>query len=82
MTMEWTIGQVVLATAGRDKGKFLAVTCVEDERVWVCNGKDRPLERAKAKNPKHLQQTQTVLSAQAMATNRNLKKALRELTSK
>ena len=80
--MEWEIGQVALATAGRDKGNFLAVIRVEQDRVWVCNGKDRPLERAKAKNPRHLQPTGFMLNAQAMATNRNLKKALRALTSK
>ena len=80
MTLE--IGQVVLAKAGRDKGRLLAVTAIGADRVLVCDGKERPLERPKAKNPRHLQATAMHLDPQSMATNRKLKQALRALQTK
>ncbi len=80
--MEFERGQVVLATAGREKGRLLAVTGTDETRVFVCDGKERPLEKPKAKNPRHLQKTTMTLDTNAMATNRKLKKALGELMRK
>jgi len=80
--MEFKVGQVVLAKAGREKGRLLVVTGTSDTRVFVCDGKERPIEKPKAKNPRHLQRTTMTLEAQTMATNRKIKKALAELTRK
>ena len=77
--MEFKTGQIVISTAGRDKGTLLAVTAGTESEVLVCDGKARPLERPKRKNPRHLQPTQTVLDPATMATNRRLKRALREV---
>ena len=77
--MEFKRGQVVLSAAGRDKGALLAVTATTEEGVLVCDGKARPLERPKRKNPRHLLPTAQTLEEPAMATNRSLKRALREM---
>lgn len=72
-------GAVVLSLSGRDKGKLLAVVGNEQNRVLVCDGKERPVERPKRKNMCHLEEQGTVLGAEEIATNKALKKALRRL---
>ena len=49
-------GQIVLATAGRDKGEFFCVMDVDQERraLLLANGKRRKVARPKAKNPGHV----------------------------
>lgn len=74
--MEIKIGSIVKAKAGRDSGGLFAVSGIDEAYVYICDGKERPLERPKRKNPKHLSVTKQVLSAEDMATNRKLKKAL------
>ena len=70
------IGQVVCSKAGRDKNYFLVVVKEEDGYVFVCDGKERPLERPKRKNAKHLSFTNTVLDKNSFITNKQLRKAL------
>lgn len=74
--MELTKGQVVRAKAGRDKGGFFVVLEVENGYAWICNGKSRPLERPKRKNVIHLSPTKTVVPAESMVTNREIRKVL------
>ncbi len=70
------VGKIVCSKAGRDKGYFMVVVKCEDGFVYVCDGKERPLERPKRKNEKHLQFTNTVLTGNSYRTNKSLKKAL------
>jgi ribosomal protein L14E/L6E/L27E len=70
------VGRIVCSKSGRDKGYFLVIVKCEDDFVYVCDGKERPLERPKRKNKKHLQFTSTVLTADSYQTNKHLKKAL------
>ncbi len=77
--MAFEAGQIVISKAGRDKGTALVVTAITELGVLVCDGKQRPLERPKRKNPRHLLPTAIHLDAQTMATNRRLKRALREM---
>ena len=70
------IGQIVCSKAGRDKNYFLVVVKEEDGFVFVCDGKERPLERPKRKNSKHLSFTKTVLERNSFITNKQLRKAL------
>ena len=70
------IGRIVCSKAGRDKDYFLVVVKMEGEYVYVCDGKERPLERPKRKNIKHLQFTNTVLGEDSFKHNKHLKKAL------
>ncbi len=77
--MELKNGSVVISRAGRDKGSLLAVVEIGQGHILVCDGGERPLEKPKRKNPKHLAHTNTVLTPEMMATNRSLKKSLRVL---
>ena len=78
--MELVKGSVVISKAGRDKGYFLAVKEITEEGVFVCDGKERPVERPKKKNPLHLAKTHFVLSEDETATNRSLKRALKQIS--
>ena len=72
-------GTVVRSSAGRDKGKLLAIVGSEPKKVLVCDGKERPVERPKSKNIRHVEYVGASLSEAEMATNRMLKKALARL---
>lgn len=74
--MDFEIGYVVKSTAGRDKGKLLVVTAIGPDSVFVCDGKERPLQRPKKKNPRHLEFSGMRLTPEQTETNRALKKAL------
>ena len=70
------IGQIVSSKAGRDKNYFLVIVKEDGASVYVCDGKERPLERPKRKNVKHLNFTNTVLEEDSYRTNKSLKKAI------
>ena len=69
-------GCVVRSLAGRDKDGLLAVMEATPDAVYVCDGKERPLERPKRKNPRHVQDTGLHLPPEAADSNRALRKAL------
>ena len=46
---------VVVSTAGRDRGKLFYVVGVEEPWLLLANGKDRPLDKPKRKKGKHVQ---------------------------
>ena len=58
--MEFQVGDVVCSKAGRDEGTFLVVVGIEGGYPLLCDGKQRPLERPKRKNPLHLAWTNTI----------------------
>ncbi len=70
------IGRVVCSKSGRDKGYFMVVVKEDNDFLYVCDGKERPLERPKRKNVKHLSLTNTVFCENEFKTNKSLKKAL------
>lgn len=74
-------GQVVKSIAGHDKGTFLTVLSVEGKVALVCDGKHRPLERPKKKKLFHMAATQSVLSEDALTTNRQIRAALRQFNN-
>lgn len=74
-------GRVVVSLAGRDKGRLLAVMQADKNCVQVCDGKERPVERPKSKNIRHVEATEFSLSEAEISTNRALKKALRRYSS-
>lgn len=53
-SQEWVKGMVVRSLAGRDKGYLLVFLGYEGEVALVADGRERPLERPKKKNPRHL----------------------------
>ena len=69
-------GETVISTAGRDKTEVLAVVAADETHVFVCNGKDRPLDRPKRKNPKHIRPAGAALDETQMRSDRSLRRAL------
>ena len=80
--MELKRGQVVFSLSGKDKGTALVITEVKGTSIYVCDGKRRPLERPKMKNPKHVQKTGILFSEDTMKTNAQLKKAIKAVSLK
>lgn len=80
--MELCIGRVVKIKAGRDTGTFMAVAGFEGSRVNLVNGKDRSLNKPKAKNCKHIACTGMVLDEETMSSDKMIKRRLREITEK
>ena len=76
------IGQIVCSKKGRDKDYFLVIVSESKDYVFVCDGKERPLERPKKKNVKHLSFTSTVLEADCFKTNKQLRKSLAVFVNK
>ncbi len=79
--MEYVRGKVLVSAAGHDKGELLVVTDSDGKRVYLVNGKSHKLEKPKAKNPKHLRETQFVLDEHSMATNRSIRKQLNKIAN-
>ena len=74
-------GAVVKSLAGRDKGKLFAVMQSDENRVLVCDGKERPVDRPKSKNIRHVERVGYSLDESETATNRALKKAIARLNA-
>ena len=49
------ISDVVVSTAGRDRGQWFYVIKEEPQYLYLANGKDRTLEKPKRKKRKHVQ---------------------------
>ena len=77
--MEPTVGSVVISKAGRDKGYYLTVLALTETDCLVADGKERPIERPKRKNRRHLNVTGYCLLPEQMAANSRLRRALSAL---
>ncbi len=53
------LGDVVVATAGRDKGKSFIVVFQENDIAYIVDGKTRKVKTPKKKNVKHLKKVLT-----------------------
>ena len=71
-------GRVVRSIAGRDSGYLLVIMQADEKSVLVCDGKERPIDRPKSKNIRHVEPVAAVLTEEQMSTNRALRKALRQ----
>ena len=72
--MDFVRGSIVISKAGHDKGRIMVVDKVSDRFAYVCDGKERPTEKPKLKNLKHLCLTSKVI--EMPQTNKQLKKML------
>ncbi|NLO45780.1 MAG: hypothetical protein GX107_04660 [Clostridiales bacterium] len=75
-------GSVVKSLAGRDAGRLLLVTDKTESSVLVCDGKERPVEKPKLKNIRHVADTGIKLDINLTGSNRALKKALAAVCEK
>lgn len=73
---------VVKSLAGRDSGEWFAVISCDDDFALIANGKSRPLERPKRKKLRHLEASETLISIEDLATDRKLRRALREFEAR
>ena len=55
--MEYTVGQVVYSKCGHDKGKAFIVTEIEEDFLYLIDGKSRKMDKPKKKKTKHVQIT-------------------------
>lgn len=74
-------GRLVKSLSGRDIGKLLAVMSVDEKTVSLCDGKERPLNRPKTKNIRHIEPLSVVLTEEDLSSDRLLKKAIRRVTT-
>ena len=49
------ISDVVVSTAGHDQGEIFYVISMDDQYLYLANGKDRTLDKLKRKKRKHVQ---------------------------
>ena len=75
--MDLKKGTVVISKAGRDKGHALAVVGTDGGYILVADGKERPLERPKKKNPMHLAATNRTVDVESVS-DKALRRALSE----
>ena len=71
------IGMIVKSEAGRDKGTFHVAVGADDRCVYICDGKERKLEKPKRKNVKHISPTDIRIELSEM-TNRKLRRLITE----
>ncbi len=74
--MDFHVGQIVKAKAGRDKDGFFIITAVGEGYALIVNGKTRRVENPKKKKLIHLAPTNS--KAREFATNREVKRSLTE----
>ena len=72
-------GRVVVSLRGRDRGYLLAVLRAEGNTVFLADGRERPIDRPKAKNIRHIEATSYVLGEEAFTSDRHLRRALNGL---
>ena len=78
------IGTIVRSKSGRDRRRCYVVVEVDTEktRAYISDGRLRPLERLKAKNPRHLEFVCDSPEAREQISNGTLtNRSLRELLS-
>lgn len=75
-------GFIVRSLAGHDKGDFQVIFKSDEKFAFVCDGKNRTIEKPKKKNIVHLKFTKKKLEGKFLETNKSLRTALRNFCSK
>ncbi|HHX60425.1 MAG TPA: RNA-binding protein [Epulopiscium sp.] len=60
MVPEYVIGQFVFSKSGHDKGRLFIIMRIEDEYLYLADGKVRTIEKPKKKKVKHVQKVNYV----------------------
>ncbi|MBQ7816901.1 MAG: KOW domain-containing RNA-binding protein [Oscillospiraceae bacterium] len=79
--MNLEIGTVVKSLKGRDKDKYFCVVGAEDNYVFICDGKERKLQKPKRKKIKHVQITNTRLQTETLQVDKHINKAIKSLNT-
>ena len=75
-----TVSDVVVSTAGRDRGEWFYVINEDQTFLFLANGKDRPLDKPKQKKRKHVQKvlrSETRVAAKILSGDKVLNSELR-----
>ena len=78
--MEVVKGSLVKANAGRDKDSLFVAVGINGGFVYICDGKSRPLERPKRKNPKHISPAGAVIDTDGL-TNKKLRRLISQYST-
>ena len=57
----FSTGDLVVSTAGRDKGEIYLLIKVEGDKVYCVNGRSRKINNPKNKRTKHLKKVSTAI---------------------
>ena len=74
------ISDVVVSTAGHDQGEIFYVIGMDDQYLYLANGKDRSLDKPKRKKRKHVQKvlrSETRVAAKLVSGDKVLNSELR-----
>ena len=74
------ISDVVVSTAGHDKGEIFYVVSTDETFLYLANGKDRTLDKLKRKKRKHVQKvlrSETRVAAKILSGDKVLNSELR-----
>ena len=80
--MDFIKGLVVISKTGRDEGQFYMVVRIEDEFIWVADGKRKKMSDPKRKNIKHLLITSEKVDTSVDTTNKQLSLMLNDIRLK
>lgn len=67
--MQLQVGMIVRAIAGKEQDKFYSIIKLDNNFVYLADGKHRKLEQPKRKNKKHVRATGTVWDLNGMTNN-------------
>lgn len=86
MELRFHPGEIVYANAGKDKGKYFIVLSLDNEFLYLCNGKSRKLNNLKKKKMKHVKSLNVVdetvadrISTGKELTDKQIRKVISEL---
>ena len=78
------IGEFAKSKAGHDKDEIFVIINIEDENVYLVDGKNRNIEKPKKKKTKHIQlihyidsELQNKLNSNVKLQNEDIKRALK-----
>ena len=74
------ISDVVVSTAGHDEGQLFYVIDMDDQFLYLANGKDRSLDKLKRKKRRHVQKvlrSETRVAAKILSGDKVLNSELR-----
>ena len=77
---EFIISDVVISTAGHDRGELFYVVDTDEQFLYLANGKDRDLGRPKRKKRRHVQKvlrSETRVAAKLICGDKVLNSELR-----
>ena len=74
--MQLQVGMIVRAAAGKEQNQFWMIVRMDEQYVYLADGKHRTLQNPKRKNPKHVRATQTLWNPEGL-TDKMLRQKLR-----